>query len=310
MREAWIEHHSPLDIPFGLIPCGVFYFVTLQYIYSMKFFKNLKVYLILTVMVVVALLLILNKYAAYGIMLLAVAGVVYLLWEMVIRGKEEKITELTERLGKTSQQITNLQAENNELRSRRLNISELRNILDLGLLQVNSSFTRTWNDKYEENGRSLHFIGALQVKIAAKYGIDIHELRIKYDKERNEVMVANVKPKFLSFNDFDYEWKIAEVMEYKKPWVGSGHWRTSPELEVMAGNLKEELRVKTHREVRQGPAEMEWVLEPLKKQITGTLEMLLGAPYRIVTLVEHGDESFKKLEDYFGTNAQAIESAQ
>ncbi len=291
MREAWIEHHSPLDIPFGLIPCGVFYFVTLQYIYSMKFFKNLKVYLILTVMVVVALLLILNKYAAYGIMLLAVAGVVYLLWEMVIRGKEEKITELTERLGKTSQQITNLQAENNELRSRRLNISELRNILDLGLLQVNSSFTRTWNDKYEENGRSLHFIGALQVKIAAKYGIDIHELRIKYDKERNEVMVANVKPKFLSFNDFDYEWK-------------------SPELEVMAGNLKEELRVKTHREVRQGPAEMEWVLEPLKKQITGTLEMLLGAPYRIVTLVEHGDESFKKLEDYFGTNAQALESAQ
>jgi hypothetical protein len=55
---------------------------------------------------------------------------------------------------------------------------------------------------------------------------------------------------------------------------------------------------------------MEWVLEPLKKQITGTLEMLLGAPYRIVTLVEHADESFKKLEDYFGTNAQAIESAQ
>ncbi len=53
------------------------------------------------------------------------------------------------------------------------------------------------------------------MKIIAKYGIDIHELRIRYDRDRNEVQVANVKPKFLSFNDFDYEWKIAEVMEYK-----------------------------------------------------------------------------------------------
>lgn len=273
----------------------------------MKIFKNLKIYLILAVVVVVSILLILNKYAAYGILLLGAAGVVYLLWETVIRSKEEKITELAGRLDKTSQQVSNLVAENNELRSRRLNISELRDVLDLGLLQVNSSFTRTWNDKFEQEGRSLHFIGALQVKIIAKYGIDVHDLRIRYDRDRNEVRVAHVKPKFLSFNDFDYEWKIAEVMEYKKPWVGAGHWRKSPDLEVMAANLKEELRVKTHQEVKQGPVEMEWVLEPLKKQIHGTLELLLGSPYRIVTFVDQADDSFKKLEEYFGTDAQALE---
>jgi hypothetical protein len=285
----------------------VLFLVSRLKIVPMKFFKNLKIYLILAVVVVVSVLLILNKYAAYGILLLGAAAFIYLLWETVIRARDEKIAELAGRLDTTSRQMSNLQAENNELRSRRLNISELRNILDLGLLQVNSSFTRTWNDKFDEGGRSLHFIGALQVRIVAKYGIDIHELRIKYDREKNEVLVANVKPKFLSFNDFDYEWKIAEVMEYKKPWVGSGHWRKSPDLEGLAGNLKEELRVKTHQEVKQGPAEMEWVLEPLKKQITGTLEMLLGAPYRIVTIVEHADESFKKLEDYFGTDPQALE---
>ncbi|HPJ79174.1 MAG TPA: hypothetical protein PK489_10305, partial [Prolixibacteraceae bacterium] len=138
----------------------------------MRFFRNLKIYLILAVVVVVSVLLILNKYAAYGILLLGAAAFIYLLWETVIRAKEEKITELAGRLDKTSQQISNLRAENDELRSRRLNVSELRNILDLGLLQVNSSFTRTWNEKFDENGRSLHFIGALQVKIVAKYGID------------------------------------------------------------------------------------------------------------------------------------------
>ncbi len=71
--------------------------------------------------------------------------------------------------------------------------------------------------------------------------------------------------------------------------------------------MKEELRVKTHQEVKQGPAELDWVLDPLRKQITGTLELLLGAPYRTVTIVENADESFKKLEDYFGTDTQAIE---
>lgn len=276
----------------------------------MKFFKNLKIYLVLAVVVVVSLLLILNKYAVYGILLLGAAGVIYLLWETVIRSKEEKITELAGRLDKTSEQISNLQAENNELRSRRLNISELRDVLDLGLMQVNSSFTRTWNDKFEQGGRSLHFIGALEVKIIAKYGIDVHDLRLQYDREKNEVLVANVKPKFLSFNDFDYEWKIAEVMEYKIPLVGTGHWRKSQELEVLARELKEELRAKTHQEVKQGPAELEWVLDPLKKQIHGTLELLLGSPYRVVTFVDQADDSFKKLEDYFGTDAQALEAGQ
>lgn len=276
----------------------------------MKFFKNLKIYLILAVVVVVSLLLILNKYAAYGILLLGATGVIYLLWETVIRSKEEKITELAGRLDKTSEQISHLQAENNELRSRRLNISELRDVLDLGLMQVNSSFTRTWNDKFEQGGRSLHFIGALEVKIIAKYGIDVHDLRLQYDREKNEVLVANVKPKFLSFNDFDYEWKIAEVMEYKIPLVGTGHWRKSQELEVLARELKEELRAKTHQEVKQGPAELEWVLDPLKKQIHGTLELLLGSPYRVVTFVDQADDSFKKLEDYFGTDAQALEAGQ
>ncbi len=275
----------------------------------MRFFKKLKIYLILAVIVMVSVLLILNKYAVYGILLLAAGAIAYLLWETVIRSKQEKITELAERLDKTSQKISNLQAENDELRSRRLNVTELRNILELGLMQVNTSFTRTWNDKFGEGTRSLHFIGALQAKIVAQYGIDIHELRIKYDREKNEVLVANVKPKLLSFNDFEYEWKIAEVMEYIKPWVGTSHWRKSPELDVMAGNLKEELRLKTHQEVKQGPVELEWVLDPVKKQITGTLELLLGSPYRIVTIVDHADDSFKKLEDYFGTDLRALNQA-
>lgn len=263
----------------------------------MQFLKNLKLYLLLAAICFIAILLIFNKYLLAGLILFGVTGLIYALWELVLRNKEEKIEELKQMLEKSSKQISQLQEENNELRTRKLNISEINSILDLGLVQVNTNFTRTWNDKFEQGDRSLHFIGALQVKIIARYGIDLKELRIKYIAEKNEVLVANVNPKFLSFNDFDYEWKIAEVMEYKKPWIGAGQWRKSSELEVVASQIKEDLRFKTHQEVKKGPEELEWVLDPLKKQISSTIQLLLGSPYRTVRIIENFDDSFKMLTE-------------
>lgn len=270
----------------------------------MKFYKNLKLYFVLTIIVLISIILILNKFALYGVILLSVAGIIYALWELVIRNKEEKIDELEGMLGKTSKLINSLQEENKELRTRKLNISEIKNILDVGMLQVNTTFTRTWNDKFEKGNKSLHFIGALEVKIIARYGIDLKELRIKFNEERNEVIVANLTPKFLSFNDFDYDWKIAEVMEYRIPWFGAGQWRKSAELEGLAGQIKEELRTKTHQEVKNGPQELEWVLHPLKKQIASTVRILLGSPYRTVRIAENFDDTFIPIEEF--TEIKAI----
>jgi hypothetical protein len=266
----------------------------------MKFFKNLRIYLILGLLILIGIILISNRFVVYGLIVFGITALIYALWELIIKSKDEQISGLAVQLGKTNILISNLQAENNELRSRRLNIAEIKNILDLGLLQVNTSFTRTWNDKIEENNRTLHFIGALQVKIVARYGIDLKELRIRYNKGRNEVEVANINPKFLSFNDFDYDWKIAEIMEYKIPWFGSGQWRKSADLEGLVGRLKEELRVKTHQEVKRGPEELEWVLDPMKKQITGTIEILMGSPYRSVKIVDSFDDTFDILEEFNG----------
>ncbi len=273
----------------------------------MKIFKNLELYLFLSFLILIGIILIFIKFVFYGLILIGISVLVYALWELFIKSKDEKIFELAIQLDKTNHLIDNLRDENNELRSRRLNISELKNILDLGLMQVNTSFTRTWNEKFEQTNKTLHFIGALQVKIVARYGIDLKELRIKYNKVSNEVEVANIHPKFLSFNDFDYDWKIAEVMEYKMPWFGSGQWRKSAELEGLVGRMKEELRVKTHQEVKRGPEELEWVLDPLKKQITGTMEILLGSPYRSVRIVDSFDDTFDILEEFNGFGAGSNE---
>lgn len=275
----------------------------------MKIFKNLRFYLMLGLFILIGIVLLLNRYILYGLIVLGATSLMYLLWAAFIRDKDEKISGLVKELEKTKNLITGLQEENNELRSRRLNISELRNILDLGLMQVNTSFTRTWNDKFEEDGKSLHFIGALQVRIIARYGIDLKELRIKQNREKNEVIVANINPRFLSFNDFDYEWKIAEVMEYTKPWFGSGQWKKSPTLEVIVSRLKEDLRARTHQEVKTGPEELDWVMDPLRKQIEGTIEMVLGSPYRSVKFVETPDDTFVNLDEFPGFGSISMEKA-
>ncbi len=258
---------------------------------------NAKIYVFLFVIVLIGIILISNEAIIYGLIFIGIAGLAGTLWELALRNKEEKIGELSAQLKTTVTQVATLQEENEELRSRKLNIAEIKDIIDLGLMQVNTNFTRTWNDKFEQGNKSLHFIGALQVKIIARYGIDLKELRIKHNRENNELTVANLNPKFLSFNDFDYEWKIAEVMEYKKPWIGSGNWRTSPELEGLVGQIKEELRMKTHQEVKNGPQELEWVLDPLKKQIASTIQLLAGPNYRTVRITDTYDDSFKALDE-------------
>ena len=68
----------------------------------------------------------------------------------------------------------------------------------------------------------------------------------------------------------------------------------------MNSELKENYRKHINEEVKNGPAEMEWVLGPLKKQVAGALELMLGAQGRKIKIVEKFDESFKSLKEVAG----------
>lgn len=264
----------------------------------MNYSKSLPVYLVLTAVALIAILLIFNKYVFYGLIVIGIVLLIYAFWRFILKERENTISQLTEELDKTKSVIVQLAKENTELKNRRLNISELNNIFDLGLLQVKSSFTRTWNENFTRHALTFHFIGALEVKIVARYGLDMKKLRIKIDKENNQILVANISPQFLSFNDFDYEWKIAEGLFYKQPWIGSGHWRKSDEMSGLVSEIKEELRTQTHREVKNGPAEMEWILEPLQSQVASTLQVLIGNASMQIKIVDWCDTTFLSIDDF------------
>ncbi len=215
-----------------------------------------------------------------------------------MKQKDDEIYRLKTQLKESSQTATSLQSENTELRSRKLNISEIKSVVDLGLMEVNTNFTRVWNEKSTHENKTILFLGALQVNIIAKYGLDMKDLRVKFDPDKNELTVANIQPKFLSFSDLNYDWKIAEIFEYSIPIVGEKHWQSSKNIESINSQMKENYRKRIHEEVKNGPAELEWMLTPLKKQVAGALELMLGAQGRKIKIVEKFDDSFKALKEY------------
>jgi len=263
----------------------------------MKKFRNLKIYIILLIILAGAVLLILNQFLVYGLILTGIAILFFGLWSVFIKSKEEEITKLASRLEKMEKQYNALEAENDELRNRKLNIAEIRSKVDLGLMEINTNFTRTWNDQFSHKNKTVHFIGALKVKIVARYGVDLKDLMVKHNKETNTLTIANINPRFLSFNDLDYEWRIAEILEYKKQWIGTNHWRKSTLLQELATQIKEDLRLKTHNEVKNGAEELDWVISPLKKQIAGILELIFSAPGWTIKIADSYDESFKALSE-------------
>ena len=50
-------------------------------------------------------------------------------------------------------------------------------------------------------------------------------------------------------------------------------------------------------------------MDPLRKQIEGTIEMLLGSPYRSVKFVETPDDTFVNLDEFPGFGSISMEKA-
>lgn len=261
-------------------------------------FRNIKLYLALGAIIAISLVLILNKFLAYGLIVFGVGALAFGAYTLLIKQKDDEISQLRSELKKSDKASASLKEENTELRNRKLNISEIKSIVDLGLMEVNTNFTRVWNEKLDHENKKVWFLGALQVSIVAKYGLDMKDLRVKFNEEKNELTVANINPKFLSFSDLNYDWKISEVMEYSVPLMGEKHWSTTKDLDELESQMKENYRKRINEEVKNGPVEMEWVINPLRKQVAGALELMLGANGRKIKIVEKFDESFKALKEY------------
>ncbi|MCK5782169.1 MAG: hypothetical protein KAH10_06235 [Flavobacteriales bacterium] len=258
--------------------------------------KNIKINLFLLAIIIVAILFLVNDFVVYAVVSLVFAMIVYILWSIFLRNKDSEIRILKKRAERSEKDISYLKSENEELRTRRLNITDIDHIVELSLIELNTSFTRTYQEEIDIDFDKFKFIGALKVQIKAKYGIDLKQMRLFFPENENVIKVANVTPKFLSFSSRRFKWEIAEMFEFKEAVFGTDYWKISTSANSISAEIMETKRQQLEEEVENSPEELQWIMDPLKKQIVSALEMILETSGRRVEIVENFDDKYYTLE--------------
>ena len=261
-------------------------------------FKRTKYYIIAAVVLALGIILLYNKFLALGLIIFGIAALIVVFWELLLKEKARQIERLNDKLLDIDEENKRLKNDLEDYSKRKLNISEITPILDLGLFEVKTNFKRTVNRKLKVNERSVQFIGVIDVDFTAKYGVNFKKLMFKIDEENKEIFISNADPEFLSFTNRSSKWEIAEILQYNIPFLGAGHWRTNPRLENLANNIKEEIRIQVEKESENGPSELKWIVEPLRKHVEHALELFLGAQGYRVRITEQVGDDFKSIDEY------------
>ena len=263
----------------------------------MRISKKIRFYLISGIIVLAGIILLFNKIIIIGLVILGLAGLALLLYEVILKNKDKQIDALSEDLEKVKSEKREIEHEFEVISKRKLNISDISPILELGLFEVDTNFKRTVNKQLKIKEKRIQFFGVLNIDFVAKYGVDIRKLMCRIDEKRNEIYISNANPEFLSFSKRSSTWEIAEILEFNIPVIGSSHWRTNLKLESIANEIKEEIRVQVEKETENGPSELKWIANPLRKHVERALELILGLKGYSIRFTELDSGDYKPLFD-------------
>jgi hypothetical protein len=249
----------------------------------MKIIKTIKNYIILIFGILLCILLIVNEYIIYGVF-----AFIFFTTFNFIR------TNILSRLRESDNLNKNLRKELEEVKSNKLNVLGLKEILDIGLLEVNTKLTRVWNYNFEEDKRTLNFIGAIDVNIIAKFGLDLTKVEINEDIDK--ILITNTRPHLISFSDLEYSWKISELLEQKNPILRSSHWRKTDDLVEKCNKIKEDYQKEVHNQIKNGPEELNWIIDPLHDKIKKILSHKYKKNEKEIIFVSNAEDSISMIQ--------------
>ena len=254
--------------------------------------KKYKKEFIFILILFIGLLAMLSRLTQFGVSMIVGAVLMYL-YVKLQPGPTNELKQL-------KQELQNQQKEIEELRNRKLNVVGMKDILEIGLMEIDTNFTRTWNEKFSDEEKDLHFIGALQIQLVAKYGVNLKDLKVKIDHQNKMIQIADLHPKFLSFSEINHEWKIAEMMEHKKRPLNFGnYWKKTEKYQEILNKKMEEKRKALYDEIKQGPEEIQWLIKPLYQQVENTMRILLNRSDYDIDFIENATDNFQSIETYF-----------
>lgn len=270
---------------------------------------KLKKYLIITAAVLVLLLalrLVFYRETLWiGLILLLVGLISFLVWKAFIKNSSEDLkrskrrgAELEQEVENLRRQIAGLSRELEEKGRSPLNVVELSPILHLAVMNIDSSFVRTFIREDDENG--LTFNGALRADICAEYGIKLEEVGFRYDTDSNSLYLANFHPGLISFSKKQLSWEIAN--SYASRSILGRHFSSAshPAAKAFTARMCRELRDGLEKEIDERKiAEFEWLSPMIAQQVTDMLKMLVGRPgLSIITMEGRPEGDYLSFPDF------------
>jgi len=266
-------------------------------------FKKIKFYIFSIILLLIGLILIFNQIISIGIAIVALAAFVFSSWEFFLKTKQKEIESLNESLRLKESERKNLEESIAEYSKRKLNLTEINSVLELGLFEVKTNFKRTYNKQFNQGEKRLWFTGTIDVEFTAKYGVDFRKLKMKIDDENQEIFLSNANPEFLAFTNRKCKWEIENIMEFHKPKLyGQPYWRTNNKLGQIINEIKELERSKVEIDSEKGPEELKWITEPLRDHVERALKLILGAHGYEIKFTELNEDDYIPLKEYMINN--------
>lgn len=229
-------------------------------------------------------LLFYKETVVFGLVLFGTIVLAYLVWRAFIksgredlRRSERKGVELEEEIKSLKKTISGLSRELEEKSRSRFNVVELSPILHLAVMNIDSSFVRTF--VRESPDGSITFNGALRADICAEYGVKLEDVRFKYDPVSNTLMLANFHPGLLSFSKKQLNWEIARSYRSRHLLGHEFSSVTDSTADAFTKQMCEQLRAGLEKEIDDRQiAEFNWLSPMISQQVTDVFKMLVGKP--------------------------------
>ena len=277
---------------------------------KMKFRTVAVLIIAILLLAVGVLLLFATSTLKYGVILIGGVLLAFLVWKAFIKNNREELLKSEQLNEQLNHQLTELRRELDTLRHSPLNVASLTPVLHLSVLNVDTSFTRTYIR--EDKDRSLVFSGALRADICAEYGVRLEDVRFKYEPSSDTLYVAGFNPGVISYSRKRLIWDLCHTFRGRSL-LGINLPPVNDKVaEDFTHKMTESIRNEVEAEIdNRRIKEFDWLEPVVSRQIIDVLRVAVCGPKTRINVLE-GDagEGFVGIDELYRSHAASAPQIQ
>ena len=242
----------------------------------------------------------------YGLITIGGLVLAFLVWKAFIKNGREELDKAEERNGELEHQVAELRRQLDEIRNSPINVASLTPVLHLAVLNIDTSFTRTYIR--EDESRALSFQGALRADICAEYGARLEDVRFKYDEASDTLYLAGFRPGIISYSRKRLVWDLARTVRTRS-FLGISLPPVDDKVaEDYTRQMTESIRSEVENEIDERHIqEFKWLEPVVSRQVTDVLRAAVCGPLTKISVLEQAPApgDFVGIEEIYRSRAEA-----